>query len=306
MADVQHKNITPTNMHGAVAYVVANAAARTALTGGIGAGDRFKLLFQEDTGELYILVNHSPVTWKLITLDVVAAGLLGGSGWDTTNQLGTAAGAGIRGHASGFWVAVHANILSAVNGAYLASCFDGTITGWRLYQDSATTLRFEVANGAGAFVASSAYTFTANKENVFVGVFTGTQVQLFAARAQVGSNAAITGQSPAAAGNRMTAGIRNNGTAAHTGARIYGIVGGDNSVPTLAEVQALSDAIKAGGQVVDIAGKTAHRWSVQASATPPNFPATLSDLVGSSNMTFFAGAASGVDLDTVATPDWAF
>lgn len=237
----------------------------------------------------------------------VASGLVGGNGFDTTNLLGTAANGGIRGHAGGYWVALMARIDTATNGGYLAAAFTGAATGWRLWQPTATTIAFEPVNGSGAFVVSSQYTFVEGEVNLFVGVHTGSQVRLYAERAQVGSDVAITGATPLLAGERMTLGVRNTGaTGNHPGLTIFGACGGDNSVPSLAEIQALSDLCKSTGDIGSIPGKTDRLWSVKQSATPPNFPATLDDEVGSDNMTVYAGAASGIGLVEVATPSWAF
>lgn len=58
-----HSAQTPTlGIHGAIAYVAADEAARLAL-GPFVTADRFKLCFQEDTKAIYMLTNTAGPTW---------------------------------------------------------------------------------------------------------------------------------------------------------------------------------------------------------------------------------------------------
>lgn len=59
-----HRLVQPASNHGVIRWTPANAAALAAIVP--VATDRFHQAFQEDTGELFILTNHSPVTWKQI------------------------------------------------------------------------------------------------------------------------------------------------------------------------------------------------------------------------------------------------
>lgn len=57
-----HAALSAGTIHTPFNWVVANAAARNALV--VTAADVYKCCWQVDTGTLYILTNHSPMTWS--------------------------------------------------------------------------------------------------------------------------------------------------------------------------------------------------------------------------------------------------
>ena len=63
-----HKNVPASGRHPVHAFEYANTAARLAATG-LVASDVTKVALQQDTNALYILTNHSPVTWVAVSGD---------------------------------------------------------------------------------------------------------------------------------------------------------------------------------------------------------------------------------------------
>lgn len=60
-----HSDAESAEVHTPFRWIVTNAAQRAALS--VVAGDVNKLLFQQDTQEVYALGNHSPITWVDLT-----------------------------------------------------------------------------------------------------------------------------------------------------------------------------------------------------------------------------------------------
>lgn len=94
-----HSQISAGQMHVAYNWSYADQAAREGATG-IVAGDVGKLARQEDTETLWLLTNHSPVTWQFIGggnavvseyLSVSAAGIVVSAGDVATGTLDTSA-----------------------------------------------------------------------------------------------------------------------------------------------------------------------------------------------------------------------
>jgi hypothetical protein len=206
------------------------------------------------------------------------------------------------------WAAALIYVTAVPNAAgYIAANHTGA-SGWRLHHTAAGLLQFDTNSGTFIAPTRALAAGDLNKAHLFVGQWGGSTdlfVRTYFERAQVGSGVAAASYSPTGA-NRTSFGVRENATSpAHSGVTLCGLVGGDSALK-LAEVQALYDAVKVAGDVVSVPGKTTHLWSVKQDAVGASFPGTLDDKVGSSDMTFYAGAASGIDLTTVANPTWSW
>jgi len=73
MANKFHKDLTGSDVHTALAYTYANAAARTGATGFVLA-DVGKLALESDTVEFYILKTTAPAWTKIDSFGAVAVG----------------------------------------------------------------------------------------------------------------------------------------------------------------------------------------------------------------------------------------
>lgn len=62
---IQHKDAGVGHRHSPYNWVVADATEKDAITP--LAEDQYKLAYQSDTGETWVLSNHSPVTWKHVS-----------------------------------------------------------------------------------------------------------------------------------------------------------------------------------------------------------------------------------------------
>lgn len=65
-----HRNAAPGDIHPFVNWVVANAAARLALT--VVAADLHKVAYQTDTGKYHVLTSLTGPTWYLLNPDFTA------------------------------------------------------------------------------------------------------------------------------------------------------------------------------------------------------------------------------------------
>lgn len=236
--------------------------------------------------------------------------LIGGSGFDTTNLLQSPNGGGYRGNTSGFTIAVLCKIDTQVASGHLFCYIDGSGKGYRIYQNSGTTIRMECGNLAGnAFENSPSYSPAADigKVVLLVGVHTGTagQISFWAGDKKVGGDTEATGYSLPSLSLPNAIGHRNNGTAAHTGATIFA-VGGWNRALTNAEIHTLHDTVRSTGKLPTGIANTAMICNVADDAVGASFPAVLTDQVGSADFDFVAGDESGIVLETVTTPEWAW
>lgn len=71
MSSIEHRNIPASQCHAPHSWVVADAAARTAIT--VAAGDVGKYCLQQDDSSQWMLTNHSPMTWLRFDGGEVAA-----------------------------------------------------------------------------------------------------------------------------------------------------------------------------------------------------------------------------------------
>lgn len=292
----------------AVIYPVQYGAGQVVIAAGDGVTINIPPSFLNNSLEQYstlVLTYEGSDVWTLGGLleagEVVPEEtiLYGGSGWDTTNILTSGVAAGVRGHASnGLWTAVLFSADEVPSGTgYFASSFAGGGDGWRMFHVGAA-LSFDINSGGIAVPTRTIVADDLNKLQLWVCQWDTTHVRSYFGRAQVGSGTVAASYTISAGTERMSIGTRNNDTApAHSGITIYGFAGG-NTALTLGEIEAMFDAVEAGGDIVAIPGKTTALYSVTQDRVDANFPNGLEDKVGSADLTFVAGAASGIVLET--------
>lgn len=208
--------------------------------------------------------------------------------WNDSFAYQTAPDGGIKGSTTGFWIAVDGMINSQVLNTtrFLTGKSNGTPTGWGIQGlTTNATIRGFVSFITAGTINSPAYTVVADdigKHNLIVLVYdpagTGT-VRLYVRDVEVGTgtNAASAVYAPTPASVRTTLARRPDvGANAPSDWTIYGAVGGDAFVPSLAEIQNLYIRWKATGSVQPIPSKTTRRWTFR-SENVRNAPTTLSD-----------------------------
>jgi hypothetical protein len=227
--------------------------------------------------------------------DVAGSVYYGARGFNSSNCLKSAAGAGLLGSAAGQWVAWYGviDVLALANGAVLAENLRVTpsLQGWSLQSTTANygSLGFTAVNGAAAGVTSATYAATAadiGTPMLFVGVNTGTAVRFFAKRVQVGADVPISGYIAPVA-QPTVIGSRQDGTFPASNTRWLGTAGGDGVVPTLAEILQLFDDVERTGQIQGIPGKTTRLWNPNIDVLPGSIvvPAQVLDRVGTDHLT---------------------
>ncbi len=239
--------------------------------------------------------------------------LIGGSGWDSTNFLGTGNDLGLRGATTGFWAAwlfTHNAVPSTSQ--YPFTFFDGSGKGWLWYSAASNgVFNFSCGNLSSAFIASPTHSLISGnigKIQLLVGVFTGAGgfVRQYASNAEIGSGTATSGYTLPGSGSSLycSLGTRNNnaGGVPATDFTIFGCAGG-NAVPSAGEITQLYADVKALGDIAPISGKTNNLYSVKQDFVS-GFPNGLLDKSGSANMTFRGGLASGIDIVTTSNPVW--
>lgn len=230
----------------------------------------------------------------VVTIDPARDGRksYGALGFAGGNYFQTAVDGGVRGSASGFWFAVHVRIEAlSTAAAAIAECLGiAPNEGWAIDCGSNfSTVYFTAVSGAAAFVNSATYVATAAdtmQPRLFVAVHTGTALRFYVNRAQVGSDVAIAGYTPAS-GQRQTFGSREAGAIPPSHLSGFGCAGG-NGVPDLSEIQKLFDDVEAAGTIRPIPGKTDHLWDVTADVVASGqevVPATVLDRVGTDHLT---------------------
>ena len=232
--------------------------------------------------------------------------LYGGTGWDTTNRLGTGLGGGFRGNVGGHTIGCLFRINTQVDQGRLLDYLDGSGKGWDLFQTSATTLAWRNANLAGnGWFTSAAYSPAPDvgKLQLSVLVYTGTVIEHWCSDEKVGADVAVNGYTlPQTGTTRQVIGFRQNGTAAHTGADIFGWFG-CNAVLDAAEIHDLYAEIAQTGLIPTGLTGAAQVCNVGTNVTGANFPATITNEVTDiADFTFYAGANTGIDLVTLTGP----
>jgi hypothetical protein len=221
----------------------------------------------------------------------------------TSNFYTTASPGGVAGDAAGFWVQVLFTVDSqAVASASRMLTARFSTNGYQLFTTTTNAgLLFQVADGGSVTRSSPSYTIQASdvgKVLHAVGVFdnTNNKVRLYVNRAEVSAGNACTGYT--AFSGAQFIGKRSAGTPADN-CTIFG-AGGGAGIPSLAEIQALADAIKAGRDIQAITGKTDHLWSVTRDVAAGAVPTTITDRSGSDTQT----KNGSPTLVTVANPTW--
>lgn len=212
----------------------------------------------------------------------------GMSQWNDSFAYQTAPDGGVKGSTAGFWVAVDGMINSQVLNTtrFLIGKSAGVGTGWGI---QALTTNATIRGFAGFLVAgvlnTPAYTVVPDdigKHNLVVIVYdpAGTgRLRLYVRDVEVGSGTDCGSAvfAPTAASIRTTLARRPDvGANAPSDWTIYGAVGGDAFVPTLAEIQNLYLRWKSTGTVQAIPGKTTRRWSIRTENVR-HAPITVSD-----------------------------
>ena len=200
---------------------------------------------------------------------------LGAQGANAASYFVTAAGAGLKGSASGSWVALYGRIdaLSSATGVALAENLSTSATqGWAL--DAATnyaTVYYSCVSAAAAVISSSTYAPSSADVGIpilFVGVNTGSALRLYVMRqggtlVQVGADVAISGYTaPVSTAMSLLNRPWQPTLAIASNFSVFGFEGGDGVVPTLAELQQLGSDLASTGRLQPIAGKTTRLWDL--------------------------------------------
>lgn len=218
---------------------------------------------------------------------VTAQPLLPLAGFSTSRQLEVGGTGGMRGNASGTWCAVLAEITQIGGNECFASAMDPN-GGWDIMKYSNTLL---VGRRSPTYISTNAYTFQAGDLNrkILVGFdHDGSSLRAWFDGVQQGASAAAAGMTASAIYPMVVGGQPNAGYAA-VNTRIYGVVGGEGSVPTPAQwAQLATDS--AAGVIGSVPGKTTHRW--QLASTNGAIPAYYSDTVGTDPLNVVGGSVA--------------
>lgn len=224
----------------------------------------------------------------------------------TTNYAETASPGGINGVASGFWVACLFSIQSQAVGSATRHLVSKAlavtpVAGWLLRTSGTNTgIGLAAANGVGTAVATPAFAIPAGhvgKAVLVVGVHTGTSLQLYVDRLAQGAPAAITGYTPQVGAMRM--GASPAGASAVASTTIFGVAGG-HAVPTLAQVQAYYDQVKAANGILGaMPGVTTQSaWNVLGAT------GTVPDSIDADPMTITTSGALSLVTQTPPVFSW--
>lgn len=221
--------------------------------------------------------------------------MVGGTGFDGTSVLASSAGAGIRGAQGGFTVAFHCVISTQEAGGNLIFATEAGVKGFVLRQPTATTVTFEVGNGAARLSSSPYYPEThIGTPQLLVGVFDGSFVDLWAADRMVGRRRAFSGTySIPSAATRNAIAASNVGAQPHPGLTVFGWAGWDRALSE-SEIHSLYDHVRTAGVIpVGLSGESVV-CNVASSATGSSFPSVVQDSVGSSDFTFISGSSASI------------
>lgn len=187
----------------------------------------------------------------------------------------TANGEGVRGHATGCWVANMFIVDTAATLGYVSMCGLTGSRGWSMRTDTTTgKVIFRVCNGVGTAVDSptpaSAPTADGVTINVALGFFNGAGqlVELYLNGARVGTGTACVGITVADASDKMHVGRRGTGISPLPG-KWLATAGGDGDFPSDAEALQYFTDVKASKTLVAMAGVTTeYIW--RAEMGPPS------------------------------------
>lgn len=232
--------------------------------------------------------------------------LVGGRSFNTSDRMGSALGGSFRGLTTGHTIACLFRIDTQVDQGVLLDYLDTSGKGWGLSQYSATELRWRNANAAGTdWFYSAPYYPAADLGKVQLSILTygggATSISHWAGDEKVGADVTVDGYTLPQTSFRMTIGARSGGSAAHTGATVFG-VGAWNRALTDAEIHYLYAYVAATGRLPPASiGGEANIYNF-ASVTGSSFPSTLVDEVGGSNLTVYVGSASNLVLERSSAP----
>jgi hypothetical protein len=229
-----------------------------------------------------------------------------GSGFTTSDFMSVSSVAnGLLGSATtGLWFCIPLwfNIVPNSGTAYFSAKLSG-VTGHFL-RASGAALQFGV--NAGSQVAPQ-YTVVAgdlNKAQLAVCQWdpVAQLVQLYFKRVQVGAGTAAAAYAPDTA-TRFGFAIRPLPLGPlPAGSEIGGFAGGNYSL-TLAEVEGLFDSFKATGITPSVPGKT-DVYNDVGTQQAGSWPSTLIDTIGSGTLTFQAGSAAAITLNSHTSPTY--
>lgn len=236
---------------------------------------------------------------------VVAASAFGLSSWDASTALGTAISSGVNGSAvNGVSVGVIWSA-SAVPSVLQNIVFKFTTNNsWLIRVSAAAIMQLQCGNGAATATAPTRTIVAGdlNKLHITWLACDITAVYHYHDAAQVGTSTALAGYTANAA--RTMIGSTSTGSSPASDFTVYDVVG-RNSHLTLADYQTICSATKAantgrfalGGITME------HRWQAPTSAT---VPATVSDTIGSDNMSFIVGSEANLVSAAMSPIVWGF
>jgi hypothetical protein len=246
--------------------------------------------------------------------------LVGLSGFNTTNRIGSAALAGPKDAKT---ILLAHRVTTQVNAAYLLDYLEGSGRGWRVWQATATAISSSFAPAAAGTWNESARYYPANyvgKDQVLVAQNPVTSNYIDQWCGNTGESAAKTGAPAACTGFaaatgaavRFALGCRQNGSAAHTGLTIYAVAAFSATL-TPSEIYEELDFFyengrfrKTGDAGLHVSATNTYNLGEDISAASGSVPSTILDRVGSANLTFYAGSAPGGHSVSTNTPNFAF
>lgn len=231
-------------------------------------------------------------------------GILGAS---AACWLETAAGAGIRGSAAGFYVIDVIRPQTLTGTQMFACCLnDAGNRGW-FFQSLAGVLYFRAESSGGAETASAGYTLSAADVGAplwVAGQVTASGVvRLHVRGAQVGADSAPMTFGPAASDVPMRVGVWKAATPQNTDSTWMGLAGGPDASP--AELLTAFNAFLSTGRVVGVPGKTEHAYDptidVSVSGPSAGVPAQVLDRSGTDHLARVGGITASAGLSKFST-----
>jgi hypothetical protein len=229
-----------------------------------------------------LTASTNNLTISRIDTEKYGKALYGAQGFATQMRMETAPGKGIRGAATGFWVAV-AGLISNDGSANTWTCCapTGTFNGWSFIRNSSGNLYASIGLGLGLMIEAIP---VRNIPLLACIVWNGSAMQYYVDGKLMGTGG-FPGYIPAASDISMQIGNQAPFTAPNISDEIYGVVGGD-AIPTLAEIKKNAADFQRTGRIQPIPGKTDHIYDLhQAVIDNPlskwTYPITLNDAIGS-------------------------
>lgn len=224
-------------------------------------------------------------------------------GWDVATALASPIDGGVPGSAINgccVVVAFHLAALPSV-GQYVVHRFTGGLTGYYVRISGAAQTELVISNGAATAVAPQVQLVSGDVGKCHVMAF-GTDITAnygFWNRTFLGGTA-LVGFTPSA-GIRMAVGSTSGGSDPCADVRIIGVCGRSANL-SLSEFQEICDATKAAGRFELGTVSMSNAYRAPQSAV---VPATITDYVGGSNLTFVVGSEANLSSIRVP-PRWGF